>query len=125
MLIGSYPIETAEGKKFALIGPTANIALPFTGSEKTLNIIGWAPLDLHRARNGVTELRVEVVAGGRKLGDLRFDRQETFERSFLLGEASRDQDGNLIVELKSSSVLAPTQNDERSLSIVINKIWLQ
>src|SRR5262249_37518736 len=125
VLVGSYPIETAEGKKFAWIGRTANIALPFTGSEKTLNITGWAPLDVHRVRNGVTELRVEVVAGGRKLGDLHFDRQEAFERSFNLAEVSPDRDGNLIVELTSSSVLAPTQSDQRSLSIVINKIWLQ
>jgi len=125
VLIGSYPIETGDGRKFAWIGPTAKIALPFTGSEKTLNIAGWAPLDLHRVRNGVTELRVDVLVGGRKLGELHIDKQEAFERSFSLADASRDQQGKLIVELKSSSVLAPTQSDLRSLSIVINKIWLE
>jgi hypothetical protein len=125
VLVGSYPIETVEGKKFAWIGPTAKIALPFIGSEKSLNITGWFPLDQHRIRNGVTELRVEVLAGGHKLGELRSDKQEAFEQSFSLAGVSRGQDGNLIVELKSSSVLAPTQSDQRSLSIVINKIWLE
>jgi hypothetical protein len=125
VLIGSYPIETTQGRKFAWIGPTAKIALPFTGSEKNLNITGWIPFDEHRVRNGVRELIVEVLAGGRKLGDMRFDKQETFERSFSLAGASRDQNGNLIVELKSNSVLAPTQSDLRSLSIVVSKIWLE
>ena len=125
VLLGSYPIETNEGRKFAWIGPIATIALPFTGSEKNLNIAGWAPLDEHRVRNGVAELRVDVLVGGRKLGELRTDKQEAFEQSFSLAEVSRDQHGKLIVELKSSSVLAPTQNDVRSLSMVINKIWLE
>jgi hypothetical protein len=67
-LIGSYPIETTEARKFAWVGPVARIAFPFTGSEKRLNIRGWVPFDLHRDRNGVKELVVEVLAGGAQTG---------------------------------------------------------
>ena len=77
ILIGSYPIETAEGRRFAWVGPTATIVLPFRGSEKSLNITGWIPFDAHRDRNGVSELIIEVLVGGHKLGDLVFDKQET------------------------------------------------
>jgi hypothetical protein len=125
VLIGSYPIETSGDGKYVWVGSTASIALPFTVAAKSLNISGWIPFDQHRDRNHVTELVIGVSAGGRKLGDMRFDKADKFNRSFSLAGVTADRDGNLVVELTSSSVLPPTQTDQRSLSFTINKIWLE
>jgi hypothetical protein len=125
VLVGSYPIEIAGARKFAWVGPTARIAFPFSGSERSLNISGWIPFHQPRVRNGVKELVVEVLAGGRKLADMRFDDEDVFERSLSLKGISGDQDGNLVVELKCSSSLGSTQSERRRLSFVVNTIWLE
>jgi hypothetical protein len=68
---------------------------------------------------------IGVSAGGRKLGDMRLRQDgQVHSRSFSPRRRYRDRDGNLVVELTSSSVLPPTQNRSRSLSFTINKIWL-
>ena len=125
VFIGSYPIETSGGRKYVWVGSTASIALPFTGTAKSLSISGWISFNQHRDRNHVTELVIGVSAGGRKLGEMRFDKEDSFNRSFSLTGVTGDRDGNLVVELTSSSVLSPTQTDQRSLSFTINKIWLE
>src|SRR5262249_25126840 len=123
LLLGSYPIENSDGKKFVWIGPTASIDLPLTGSEKNAKIRGWAPFSLHHDRNGVSNLVIDVIANGQKIGEMRFDKNQTFEESFRLPALALAAD-KIRIELKSESILAPTENDKRALSIVVDKIWL-
>jgi hypothetical protein len=125
LLIGSYPIEISDtGGRFAWIGPSARIILPFTGSEKSVKVQGWAPVSLRREKDQVSEFVVAVLANGRKIGEMRFDKDEDFERSFDLAGVD-PRNGLVTIELKSESVIAPSQGDQRALSFVVNKIWLE
>jgi hypothetical protein len=124
-LFGSYPIETSEGRKFAWVGPTAKIKLPLKGSWQTLKISGYSPFSLHRKWNNVAELVVSVWANGLKVGEMRFDKDESFERAFPLTDIVPDKWGDVEIELKSSSIVEPTETDNRRLAFVVTKIVVE
>ena len=124
-LVGSYPIEVSKtGSNFAWIGQSAKINFAVSGSEKNLKISGYAPVNLHRERNKVSQLTVEVWGNHRKLGKMNFEEEGPFERSFSLGNAINGGD-RVNVELIPESVIEPNNSDLRALSLIITKIWIE
>lgn len=124
ILVGSFPIESSDNGKFAWVGPTAKLILPFAGSVNKVKIEGWAPISLYVKRKNVAELTVEVFANGYKLGEMRFDKEESFEKSFDLTSV-KPIENHFTIELKSGNSLDPSESDLRVLSLVVKTICIE
>jgi predicted GH43/DUF377 family glycosyl hydrolase len=126
VLIGSFPVESSDGRKFVWVGPEAQITLA-KGSRGTLEIAGWAPLALYHERNGLDSFAIAVTAGGSKVGEIRlhYGQDGLIDASFDVSGVPADEDGGITIKLQASSVLAPTGRDRRDVSFVINRIGLK
>ncbi len=126
VLIGSFPVESDDqGRKFVWVGQDSSIKFQPTHNVTQVHIKGYVPFSLHAKRNGVTKIVIEVKSAGHMLGQMEFDQDDAFERSFDRGSLSLDQNGRVPVELHSSSVLLHNDVDKRDLGFIITRIAIE
>ncbi|HVU16337.1 MAG TPA: hypothetical protein VHD32_05410 [Candidatus Didemnitutus sp.] len=124
-LLGSFPIESSEGGRFAWTGPQAEIVLAAEAPSK-LHLVGWIPMALYHDRHVADQVAIEVRAGSHVLGSIASDHTTDgwFDVSFPLTDVSAHE-GAYTFTLQSDQSLPPTTADQRTLSYIIRRIELQ
>jgi predicted GH43/DUF377 family glycosyl hydrolase len=125
VLKGSYGIERVDNRRFVWIGKSAMITLLPSRTPKDLRIVGYVPFTIHRERNGVATMSVDVAVNGQSVGQITVSSENdaVFDTRFDLSKVSSPNEP-LTVELKPSSILQPTSTDARTLSIILSQIKL-
>ena len=123
ILRGSFPIEAAEGRKFAWVGPAAEITLA-RGPANRIHLTAWIPLDLYRQRQGRAAVTIRAYANGRALGEIRRRAGEDggIDAEFDLGPVPTDEDGAVTVRLQADAALEPAGADLRRVSFIVNRL---
>ncbi|HEY4301520.1 MAG TPA: hypothetical protein VGM73_11640 [Candidatus Didemnitutus sp.] len=124
-LIGSFPIETSDGGRFAWTGPSAEITLS-AEVPKSVRLIGWIPMPLYRARHVADHVTLTVRVGNRVVGTIASDAKPdgSFDASFPLAGIPSDE-GAYTFALTADQALPPTASDQRTLSYIVRRIELQ
>jgi hypothetical protein len=124
LLAGSYPVEGSAESEYIWVRGKAHMLLRPT-SKQCVQIAGYIPFSMHKARNGVADFTMTAKAGGSMLNQIRVSEDQVFEFDIDIARLPRRADGLLRIDFEASSELAATAEDQRELSYIVTKIAVE